>query len=83
MEIVERIVRMKNVPEIVGLGLTRIYDLEKAGKFPRRRKISERSAGYLMSELQDWVRSRPVVEGCATGESQASAQSRKTQRHKG
>jgi prophage regulatory protein len=49
-----RFVRLREVKEMTGLGETRILELEKAGKFPRRVKISDRAVAWVESELIDW-----------------------------
>ena len=58
----EKILRGREVDRITGLSRTVRYELEKAGKFPRRRRISERATGYLASEVDEWIRSRPLAD---------------------
>ena len=55
----DRIVREAECAAITGLSRTRRWELEQTGDFPRRRKLSERASGYLLSELQVWIKSRP------------------------
>jgi prophage regulatory protein len=57
----ERIIRGREVDELVGLSRSRRYELEAAGLFPRRRKLSDRASGYLASEIFEWIRTRPVA----------------------
>lgn len=57
----ECIIRGREVDQLTGLSKTLRYELEKAGKFPRRRRISSRASGYLQSEIQEWIRTRPVA----------------------
>ena len=40
-----------------GLGYTTIFKLEKAGKFPARRKLSPGRVGWLKSEVDAWLAS--------------------------
>lgn len=47
---------------IVSLSESTIDNLEKAGDFPKRRKISGDRVGYLMRELEEWAESRPVSD---------------------
>lgn len=47
---------------IVSLSESTIDNLEKAGDFPRRRKISKEGVGYLVRELEEWAESRPVSD---------------------
>ena len=58
----ERILRGKEVERRTGLSRTSRYELEKAGKFPKRRRISDRASGYLESEIQEWICSRPLAD---------------------
>lgn len=37
------------------LGRTTIWRLERAGKFPKKRKISENRVGWLASEINEWI----------------------------
>jgi prophage regulatory protein len=43
------------------MGRTTVWRLEKAGQFPRRRQIGSGIVGWLESEIDDFIRSRPVV----------------------
>ena len=44
-----------------GLCFTSIYKLEKAGKFPARRRLSPGRVGWLTSEVDAWLSSRAVL----------------------
>ncbi|MBM4287114.1 MAG: AlpA family phage regulatory protein [Deltaproteobacteria bacterium] len=58
------IVREKKLLAMLGgPGRTTIWRWEKAGLFPRRRKLSTRSVGWLLSEIQEWMATRPQVNG--------------------
>ncbi|KAB2910277.1 MAG: AlpA family phage regulatory protein [Hyphomicrobiaceae bacterium] len=50
---------MKEVCRLTGFSRTHIYRLERAGAFPRRRKLSLNKIGFLRSEVEAWVHSRP------------------------
>ena len=58
----ERILRGREVDRMTGLSRTSRYELERAGKFPKRRRLSERASGYLASEIDEWIRSRPLAD---------------------
>ena len=58
----DRIVRESECAKLTGLSRTRRWELEQAGSFPRRRKLSERASGWLLSEIQAWVESRPLAK---------------------
>ena len=62
----DRIIRERECAQISGLSRTRRWELEQQGKFPRRRKLSERASGYLLSEVLAWVRSRPQAMPAST-----------------
>ena len=58
-----RLIRLPEVRKMTGLSRTRIYELEREGRFPRRRKLSERACAWVAAEVQEWARSRPVAGG--------------------
>lgn len=53
---------MKQVCALTGYSRTHIYRLERAGTFPRRRKMGLSKIGFLKVEFEGWVRSRPVPD---------------------
>ena len=53
-----RVLREPAVLDRTGLGHTRLWELERDGKFPKRIKISERACGWLEHEVQDFIESR-------------------------
>lgn len=59
----ERIIRKKELCERTGLSYPTIFRKYKAGEFPAPVKLSEkgRGVGWLNSELESWLRSRPRV----------------------
>ena len=59
----ERLLSVAKVQEATGLGRTTLWRLERDGKFPRRRRIVGHRVGYLASDVEEWVRERPVVQG--------------------
>ncbi len=52
--------------EITGLSDSNRRRLEEKGLFPRRRKLSGRAVGWLLSEVQEWMESRPEAGGKET-----------------
>jgi prophage regulatory protein len=44
------------------LSVTTMERLEREGNFPRRRQLSDRRVGHLVSELLAWLHARPVSE---------------------
>ena len=59
----ERFVRQTEVCERTGLARTTIWRLERAGKFPGRRRVTDSSVAWLESELTEWIASRPMAAG--------------------
>ncbi|EGV18783.1 helix-turn-helix transcriptional regulator [Thiocapsa marina] len=49
-----RLLRLKQVLEITGLGKTKIYSLIKLNQFPAPKKIGRISA-WLNTDIDDWV----------------------------
>jgi prophage regulatory protein len=64
----ERILRQSEVLQITGLGRTTLWRLERRGEFPARRRITGNIVGWLLSEVEEWMRSRPVVPAEAGAE---------------
>lgn len=50
----ERILRLPQVKDMVGLGTTAIYERIKSGDFPKQIKMG-RLSGWLFSEVQAWI----------------------------
>lgn len=50
----EKIIRLPQVKELVGLGTTAIYVKMKKGEFPKPIKIG-RLSGWVESEVQKWI----------------------------
>ena len=51
----DRFVREAEVARITGLSRTTRWRLERAGKFPKRIKISENAKANLHSQLMTWL----------------------------
>ena len=48
-------VKRKEVERMVALSYFTIYHLEKAGKFPNRKQLTEGRVGWLYSEVVEWA----------------------------
>ncbi len=53
-----RAMRFGEVRGITGLSRTTVWRLERAGKFPPRRRLSTSSVGWIDTEVLDWLGSR-------------------------
>jgi len=52
----ERIVRTKELLELIGLSRTTIWRMEKEGKFPKSVSLGEGSIGWRWSEVTQWLK---------------------------
>jgi len=50
--------RLPEVEARTGLKRSRIYELEAAGKFPKRVKLSERASAWLAHEIDGFLKDR-------------------------
>lgn len=55
---VDRVLRVRQVCEQTGLCRAMIYNLEAAGRFPERIRLSPNAVGWLQSEVTTWVHGR-------------------------
>ena len=53
-----RVLRLPQVLDRTGLTRSSLYRLHAAGVFPRRVQISERSVGWVESEVEAWLAAR-------------------------
>ena len=57
----DRLLKAKEVMQIIGLSRTTIWRLEKGGTFPKRKQITKMKVGWLKSEIMAWIEERPTV----------------------
>lgn len=57
----ETLLRQAEVQRRTKLGRTTLWRLERAGDFPRRRQITGTTIGWIESEVEEWISSRPKV----------------------
>lgn len=60
-----RILRAEEVTQRTGLSRSSIRRLEDAGSFPSRRRLTPNGVGWIESEVEDWIESRPRAEGAS------------------
>jgi len=53
-----RFIRTRQVLEMIGVGRTTLWKMVQAGSFPRPVRITERSSGYLLDAVEQWMRLR-------------------------
>ena len=54
-----RILNSNEVVKKIGLSKVTVWRMERAGLFPKRINLSERRVGWVESEIEDWLGSRP------------------------
>ena len=57
-EFTMRVLRLKDVLSITGLGKTSIYKLIGLKSFPKPINLSLRSVGWLESEIEAWIQEK-------------------------
>jgi prophage regulatory protein len=63
----KKVLRLKDVIQIVGLSRSSIYALKSSGDFPNSFMLGERAVGWLAEDIETWVMSRTtnsVSRGC-------------------
>jgi len=50
-----QIIKLPKVVKLSSLSSASIYRLIKKGEFPKQIKLSERSSGWLLSEVEQWL----------------------------
>ena len=53
-----RIMRTREVVELLGLSRSTIWRMERNGQFPKHRSMGPRSVGWLDTEVQEWIGTR-------------------------
>lgn len=53
-----RIIRLKEVMVMTGLGRSTIYKLQAEGKFPKSIPLSERAIGWYAFEVEAWLQEK-------------------------
>jgi predicted DNA-binding transcriptional regulator AlpA len=69
----ERIILEPERKELTRIGRTAWWRLEKRGETPLRRIITPGRTGWLLSELVEWMRSRPVGAGTCNANARRAA----------
>jgi prophage regulatory protein len=54
-EIIERVIRIKEVMDRTGLSRSTIYLQVRDGEFPKPINLGSRSVGWLQSEVDSWI----------------------------
>lgn len=57
----DRIVRLPEVEKLTGMNYVAIYDQIKKGLFPKQVRLTTRTVGWRMSEIQEWIATRETA----------------------
>jgi predicted DNA-binding transcriptional regulator AlpA len=57
-----RVIRIPETCKRTGLSKTTLWRKEKAGEFPPRVRLSERSTGHYEDEVDDWINNLERVD---------------------
>ena len=55
-----RVIKLAQVIEITSLSSATIYRLIKTGQIPKQLKLAQRSSGWLLEEINNWLESKSI-----------------------
>jgi prophage regulatory protein len=58
MDTIVKIIRRRELLNLIGLSCSTQWRLEKAGQFPARVKLGKGSVGWRLAEVEAWVMNR-------------------------
>ena len=58
----DKVVRRKQLLELIGVSSVTQWRLEKAGLFPQRFRLGMGAVGWHLTEVEEWLRNRERVE---------------------
>lgn len=53
-----KLLKLKTVMEVTGLGRSTLYNYINQGQFPRPVSLGERGVAWIESEVEDWIQKR-------------------------
>jgi predicted DNA-binding transcriptional regulator AlpA len=53
--VMDRVIRLDDVKRITGLSRTTIWEMERAGKFPKHLQLTAKAIGWLESQIVSWM----------------------------
>ena len=56
-----KVIKLPQVKELTTLSSATIYRLIKTSEFPKQLKLAERSSGWLLEEINDWLESKSTL----------------------
>lgn len=55
------IIRLPHVIKMIGVSRAHIYELISRGEFPRPISIGRRAVGWVATDIEEWIASRPLA----------------------
>ena len=55
-----KVIKLPQVKELTTFSSATIYRLMKKGEFPNQLKLSERSSGWLLEEIYEWLEQKKI-----------------------
>ena len=56
-----KVIKLTTVKELTALSASSIYRLMKKGKFPKQIKLAERSSGWFIEEIYNWLEKKKNI----------------------
>ena len=57
-----KLIKIREVMNLTGLSRMSIYRFEQRGAFPARRRIGANTVAWLDSDIDEWIRTRPLAQ---------------------
>lgn len=58
----DKVIRRRDLLEMIGVSAATQWRLEKAGLFPRRIRVGRGAVGWHLAEVEEWLKTRGRVE---------------------
>jgi len=69
----ERLARLKEVEGMAGCGKSTIYEMMRAGKFPKSVRLNARTVAWPVSAVQQWIQDRIAESQAAQAKAESQA----------
>ncbi len=54
------VIRPNDLAKMLSVSLPTLWRMEKRGELPKKIQISERTVGWLKSDIQEWLESKKI-----------------------
>ena len=58
----DKVIRRRELLQMIGVSAATQWRLEKAGLFPRRIRVARGAVGWHLAEVEEWLKTRGRVE---------------------